>query len=115
MEFGEGADRAPRKEEVGHYSSPLVLRENRHSRPIQPSRFPAEPLLTPDPPCRVSFSVHRRVRFRSLSADTCDVPLNGHPRPMPTHRSLSGSAVISLSCEKAYGAARGVRGADLPS
>jgi hypothetical protein len=51
MEFGEGADRAPRKEEVGHYSSPLVLRENRHSRPIQPSRFPAEPLLTPDPPC----------------------------------------------------------------
>lgn len=115
MEFGEGADRAPRKEEVGRYSSPLVLRENRHSRPIQPSRFPAEPLLTPDPPCRVSFPVHRRVRFRSLSADTCDVPLNGHPRPMPTHRSLSGSAVISLSCEEAYGAARGVRGADLPS
>lgn len=58
---------------------------------------------------------HRRGRLRSLSADTCDIPLNGHPRPMPTHRSLSGSAVISLSCERAYGAARGARGADPPS
>jgi len=41
--------------EVGRYSSPLVLCENRHSRPIQPSHFPAEPLLTSDPPCLVSY------------------------------------------------------------
>jgi hypothetical protein len=62
-------------------------------------------------PCELPF--HRRGWLRSLSADTCDIPLNGHPRPMPIHRSLSGSAVISLSCEWADGAARGVRGADL--
>jgi len=58
---------------------------------------------------------HRRGWLRSPSADTCSIPLNGHPRPMPTYQSLSRSAVISLSCEGAYGAARGARGADLPS
>lgn len=115
MEFGEGADRAPKKEEVGRYSFLLVLRENRHSRPIQPSRFPAEPLLTPDPPCR-AISPSIVVGGCDHSAQTpVAIPLNGHPRPMPTHRSLSGSAVISLSCEWAYGAARGARGADPPS